>query len=53
MQLSSASRALTQVARLVMTEHLAHCVAEGFSTGDEAAVVEDLTRALEQFAKMK
>ena len=52
-QLSSASRALTQVARLVMTEHLEHCVAEGFTTGDEAAVIDNLTKALEQFAKMK
>lgn len=52
-QLSSASRALTQAARLVMTEHLEHCVSEGFSTGDERAVIENLTKALEQFAKMK
>ena len=52
-QLSSASRALTQVARLVMTEHLEHCVAEGFTTGDEQAVIENLAKALEQFAKMK
>ena len=52
-QLSSASRALTQAARLVMTEHLEHCVAEGFATGDEAAVIENLAKALEQFAKMK
>lgn len=52
-QLSSASRALTQAARLVMTEHLEHCVAEGFSEGDEQAVIENLTKAFEQFAKMK
>ena len=52
-QLSSASRALTQVSRLEMTEHLEHCVAEGFTTGDEQAVIENLAKALEQFAKMK
>ncbi len=36
-----------------MTEHLEHCVAEGFSEGDEQAVIENLTKAFEQFAKMK
>ena len=33
-QLSSASSALTQVARLIMAEHLEHCVLAGFETGD-------------------
>lgn len=53
MQLSSASSALTQVARLIMNEHLEHCVKTGFETGDPNRAIEDLTKALEQFSKMK
>ena len=46
-QLSSASSALTQVARLE------HCVLAGFETGDRETTVENLKKALEQFSKMK
>lgn len=53
MQLSSASSALTQVARLIMTEHLEHCVRTGFETGNADRAIEDLKKALEQFSKMK
>ena len=37
-QLSSASSALTQVARLIMAEHLEHCVLAGFETGDRETI---------------
>ena len=53
LQLSSASSALTQVARLIMAEHLEHCVLAGFETGDRETTVENLKKALEQFSKMK
>ena len=43
-QLSSASSALTQVARLIMAEHLEHCVLAGFETGDRETTVENLTK---------
>ena len=46
-QLSSASSALTQVARLIMA------VLAGFETGDRETTVENLKKALEQFSKMK
>ena len=46
-QLSSASSALTQVARLIMAEHLEHCVLAGFETGDRETTVENLKKALE------
>lgn len=52
-QLSSASSALRQVARLIMAEHLEHCVQEGFETGDEQATIDNLQTALAQFSKMK
>ena len=47
------SSALTQVARLIMAEHLEHCVLAGFETGDRETTVENLKKALEQFSKMK
>lgn len=53
MQLSSASSALTQVARLVMTEHLEHCVVDGIEHGDKDATIANLKKAVDQFAKMK
>ena len=53
MQMSSASSALTQVARLILAEHLEHCVLEGAQSGDLAGAVENLKHSLDQFAKMK
>ena len=44
-QLSSASSALTQVARLIMAEHLEHCVLAGFETGDRETTVENLKKS--------
>ena len=52
-QLSSVSSALTQVARLIMSEHLEHCVYTGFDAGDTEQTVSELKKALEQFSKMK
>ena len=52
-QLSSASSALTQAARMVMTEHLEHCVLDGIESGDKETTIASLKKAVEQFAKMK
>lgn len=53
MQLSSASSALTQVARIIMTEHLEHCVLDGIAHGNQEETIANLKKAVEQFAKMK
>ncbi|MEG0910081.1 MAG: metal-sensitive transcriptional regulator [Ruthenibacterium sp.] len=53
MQLSSASSALTQVARIIMTEHLEHCVTDGIEHGNKEETIANLKKAVEQFAKMK
>ena len=50
-QLSSASSALTQVARLIMAEHLEHCVLAGFETGDRETTVENLKNFKNEIAK--
>ncbi|MEG2036751.1 MAG: metal-sensing transcriptional repressor [Ruthenibacterium sp.] len=52
-QLSSAGSALTQVARIIMTEHLEHCVLDGIEHGDKEQTIANLKKAVEQFAKMK
>lgn len=52
-QLSAVSSAVTQVARVILTEHLEHCIAEGFAAGDEEGVLESLEQAVDQFAKLK
>lgn len=53
MQMSSASSALTQAARIIMTEHLEHCVIEGIESGNKEETIANLKKAVEQFAKMK
>ncbi len=52
-QLSAVSAAVTQAAKVILTEHLQHCVAEGFETGDQQAVLQDLQQAVDQFSRLK
>lgn len=49
-QLSSVSSAVTQVAKVVLTEHLEHCVMNGESTEETLC---ELKAAIDQFAKLK
>ena len=49
-QLSSVSSAVTQVAKLILTEHLEHCVVNGTDTDE---TLEELKAAIDQFAKLK
>ena len=53
MQISAVSSALTGVARLIMEDHIEHCVAEGIKSGDEAETLENLKTVFKQFAKLK
>lgn len=52
-QLSAVSAAVTQAARVILTEHLEHCVTENFADGDQEALLQDLAQAVEQFARLK
>ena len=52
-QLSSVSSALMQVARIIMTEHLEHCVVNGIEQGNQEETIANLKKAVDQFAKMK
>ena len=49
-QLSSVNSAITQVAKLILTEHLEHCVRSGEDTDE---VISQLQIAIDQFAKLK
>ncbi|MDO5601670.1 MAG: metal-sensing transcriptional repressor [Oscillospiraceae bacterium] len=52
-QLSAVSSAVTQTARVILTEHLTHTVAHGIEEGSSEQTIEDLKRAIDQFAKLK
>ncbi|MEG0178833.1 MAG: metal-sensitive transcriptional regulator [Oscillospiraceae bacterium] len=52
-QLSSVNSAITQVAKIILTEHLEHCVVKGIKSGDEDGTVASLKKVVSQFAKMK
>lgn len=49
-QLSSVSSAVTQVAKIILTEHLEHCVMNSESTDE---TMQQLKEAIDQFAKLK
>ena len=53
MQLSSISAAITGVAKVILNEHINHCIVEGIKCGDEEQTVDMLRSAVDQFAKMK
>lgn len=52
-QLSAASSAITNVAQMILEHHIEHCVVDGIRSADEAKTVENLKKAINQFAKMK
>ena len=52
-QLSAASSAITNTARVILEGHIEQCVVEGIQRGDAEETVKDLKRVVEQFAKMK
>ncbi|MDD3428725.1 MAG: metal-sensitive transcriptional regulator [Oscillospiraceae bacterium] len=53
MQLSAVNSAVSSAARVILTEHLEHCVVQGIKDGNEAETIETLKTAIDQFAKMK
>lgn len=53
MQISAVSSALTGVARLVMEDHIEHCVTEGVKSGNGEEALENLKAVFKQFAKLK
>ena len=48
-QIAAARSALDQAARVLLEDHLTHCVVEAKTKGNVAAVVADLKEALDRF----
>ena len=53
MQISAVQRALKQVSKIVMMDHLEHCVVEGIQDGDIDQTLKDMSQVVERFSKMK
>lgn len=49
-QLAAVQSALRKVGKMILTDHIEHCVL-GASAGDGGRAMEDLSRALDQFLK--
>ncbi len=52
-QLSAVQSAITQVSKLIMLDHIENCVVEGIKIGNVEGTLEDLTKIIDQFSKMK
>ena len=52
-QLSAVQSAITQISKLIMLDHIEHCVVEGIQEGDVEGTLHDLTHVIDQFSKMK
>lgn len=53
MQISSVSSSLSSVAKIIMENHITHCINDGVTCGNTDDIVENITEALEQFLKLK
>lgn len=49
-QLSAVNAAIKSVSRIIMKDHLQHCIVEAIQEGDETAI-KNLNKAIEQFMK--
>lgn len=49
-QLSAVDAAIRAVSRVILEDHLKHCIIEAVQQGDESAV-DDINKAIEQFMK--
>ncbi len=52
-QISAVTSAMRNIARLILEEHIAHCVNEAMAENDTEKLVVSLTDILNQYAKMK
>ena len=49
-QLSAVDAAIKAVGRIILKDHIAHCIVEAIKDGDEQSIVE-LNKAIDQFIK--
>lgn len=51
-QISAAKTALHKTGQIVLEGHLHHCIADGIKNGEEEVTINNLSKALEQFARL-
>lgn len=49
-QLSAVDAAIKSVSRVILKDHMEHCIVDAIKTGDDEAI-ENLNKAIEQFLK--
>ena len=49
-QLAAVRSAITNTGKIILQDHISHCVAAALETGDQK-VLDDLSRAIDQFVK--
>jgi DNA-binding FrmR family transcriptional regulator len=52
-QLSAVQSALRQVSKLIVMDHLEHCVVKGIQDGELDTTIEDMSKVIDQFSRMK
>jgi len=52
-QLSAVGSAVTNVAKLILENHIDHCLIEDLEKGDREETLKNLKKAINQFSKMK
>ncbi|MGI6168416.1 MAG: metal-sensitive transcriptional regulator [Christensenellales bacterium] len=51
-QISAVSSALNNVARIIMEDHIEHCVVEGIKSGEQEETLENLKTVFAQFTRI-
>ncbi|HOV69422.1 MAG TPA: metal-sensitive transcriptional regulator [Clostridia bacterium] len=52
-QLSAVNSAVTNLAKIIMADHIEHCLVKAIKDGDEQATIAKLKKAIDQFVKLK
>ncbi len=52
-QINAAKSALNGCGKVVLEEHIKHCVRDGIENGDAEKIIESFTKAVERFANMQ
>ncbi len=51
-QINAVKSALHSCGKLILEDHIRHCIADGIREGDAEQSIEDFTKAVERFANM-
>jgi DNA-binding FrmR family transcriptional regulator len=51
-QINAVKSAMHKVGQIVMEGHIQHCIRDGIENGDTDKIIQEFTRALEQYSKI-